>query len=255
MTTQSTLGAALFGAVLFCAGAAHAQEPAPSAAPVVAAPVPVRLTPEQITALADYEGSAPAEHAAALVNEIVGKLQSTAADLGIPAPTFDLPVLQTMVANAMPRIPDDLDLQFSYAINIGVATRVQATELADRDDGVRVLRDSRGCGIADVDFTIVHFNRLSEEDYVGHHCILAYDAPNGRLMRSQFYMRNATREVLVDYDFVVGMGSSYDASEIVVERNLNGNIVLTQAIGVKSLDMVKAAPEPEPEPAEPGETR
>ena len=240
MTIRSTLGAALFGALLACAGVAHAQDPAPD----VAAPAPVRLTREQIVALADYQGSSPADHAAALVNQIVGKLQETAADLGIPSPTFDLPVLQTMVANAMPQIPDDREIPFSYAITIGVSTRVQSTELADRDDGVRVLRDSRGCGIADIDFQVVHFSRLAEDDYGGHHCILTYDAPEGRMMRSQFYMRNATREVLVDYDFVLGLGNSYDASEIVADRTLNGNIVLSQAIGAKALDMVKAAPAP-----------
>ena len=236
MTVRSTLGAALFGAVLACSGAAHAQDPAPAA--------PVRLTQEQIVALAAYEGSSPAEHAAALVNQIVGKMQQTAGDLGIPTPTFDLPVLQSMVTNAMPRVPDDREIPFNYAINIGVSTRVRAAELPDRDDGVRVLRDSRGCGIADTDFQVVHFSRLAEDDYVGHHCIFTYDAPEGRMMRSQFYMRNATREVLTDYDFVVGLGHSYDASEIVAERTLNGNIVLSQAIGVKGLDMVKAAPAP-----------
>ncbi|MEY4555330.1 MAG: hypothetical protein RL093_449 [Pseudomonadota bacterium] len=244
MTNRSTLGAALFGAVLACAGVAHAQDPGSSSAPEVSAPAPVRLTREQIIALADYEGSSPADHATALVDQIVSKLQETAADLGIPTPTFDLPVLQTMVTNALPEIPDDRDIPFSYAITIGVKTRVQSTELADPDDGVRVLRDSRGCGVPDLDFQVVHFNRLAEDDYVGHHCIFTYDAPEGRMMRSQFYMRNATREVLVDYDFVLGMGNSYDASEIVADRTLNANIVLSQAIGVKGLDMVKAAPEP-----------
>ena len=244
MTTQSTLGAALFGAMLLCAGVAHAQDPGSPAVPAVAPPAPTPLTREQIVALADYEGSSPADHATALVDQIVSKLEETAADLGIPTPTFDLPVLQTMVTNAMPEIPDDREIPFSYAITIGVKTRVQSTELADADDGVRVLRDSRGCGVADIDFQVVHFSRLAEDDYVGHHCILTYDAPEGRMMRSQFYMRNATREVLVDYDFVVGLGNSYDASEIVAERTLNANIVLSQAIGVKGLDMVKAAPAP-----------
>ncbi|MBP8072276.1 MAG: hypothetical protein KAY20_01800 [Brevundimonas sp.] len=244
MTTQSTLGAALFGAMLLCAGVAHAQDPGSPAVPAVAPPAPTPLTREQIVALADYEGSSPADHATALVDQIVSKLQETAADLGIPTPAFDLPVLQTMVTNAMPEIPDDREIPFSYAITIGVKTRVQSTELADADDGVRVLRDSRGCGVADIDFQVVHFSRLAEDDYVGHHCILTYDAPEGRMMRSQFYMRNATREVLVDYDFVVGLGNSYDASEIVAERTLNANIVLSQAIGVKGLDMVKAAPAP-----------
>lgn len=244
MTTQSTLGAALFGAILLCAGVAHAQDPGSPAAPAVAPPAPSPLTREQIVALAAYEGSSPADHAAALVNQIVGKVQQTAGDLGIPTPTFDLPALQGLVTNAMPRVPDDREIPFNYAINIGLSTRVRAAELPDRDDGVRVLRDSRGCGIADIDFQVVHFSRLAEDDYVGHHCIFTYDAPEGRMMRSQFYMRNATREVLADYDFVVGLGHSYDASEIVAERTLNGNIVLSQAIGVKGLDMVKAAPVP-----------
>lgn len=246
MTIRSTPGAALFVAVLFCAGVAQAQaqDPGPVAAPEAAAPAPTRLTRDQIIALADYEGSSPADHAAALVNEIVSKLQVTATDLGIPTPTFDLPVLQSMVTNAMPRIPDDRDLQFGYTIRINVSTRVQSTELADRDDGVRVLRDSRGCGVPNIDFQVVHFYRLREDDYEGHHCILTYDAPEGRMMRSQFYLRNATREVLVDYDFAVGLGNSYDASEIVADRTLNANIVLAQAIGLKGFDMLKAAPGP-----------
>ena len=244
MTTRSTLGAALFGAVLLCAGVAHAQDTGSPAAPAVAPPAARPLTREQIIALAAYEGSSPADHAAALVNEIVGKLQQTAGELGIPTPTFDLPVLQSMVTNALPRVPDDREIPFNYAVTIGVKTRVQSTDLADRDDGVRVLRDSRGCGVADIEFQVVHFSRLAEDDYVGHHCILTYDAPEGRMMRSQFYMRNATREVLVDYDFVVGLGHSYDASEIVADRTLNANIVLSQAIGLKGLDMVKAAPAP-----------
>jgi len=237
MTVRSTFGAALFGAVLLCAGAAQAQDAAPPAAPTP-------LTREQVFALTDYEGSSPADHAAALVTEIVAKLQSTAADLGIPTPTFDLPVLQTLVANAMPRIPDDRDIPFSYAIRINVSTRVQGGELTGRDDSVRVLRDSRGCGVADIDFQVVHFSRLREDDYDGHHCVLTYDAADGRLMRSQFYMRNASRDVLVEYDFVVGLANSYDASEIVAERTLNANIVLAQAIGVKGLDMLKVAPAP-----------
>lgn len=236
MTVRSTLGAALFGAALACSGAAHAQDPAPAA--------PVRLTQEQIVALADYEGSSPAEHAAALVNHIVGELQLNAAELGIPAPVFDLPILQDMVTNAMPSVPVDRDLPFTYSILMKVSTRVRAAELPERDDGVRILRDSRGCGVPDIAFQVVHFTRLREDDYTGHHCVIAYDAPEGRLMRSQFYMRNATREVLADYDFVVGLANSYDASEIVAERTLNANIVLAHAIGVKGLDMLMAAPEP-----------
>lgn len=243
MTIRSILGAALCGVFLACAGIAHAQE-ALSTAPGDASPARVRLTHEQIVAAADYAGSSPSEHADAMVDQIVVKLQVSAGELGIATPAFDLPVLRTMVANAMPRIPDDRDIPFTYTITFNVSAKVQSTELAEREDGVRLMPDARGCGVADIEFQIVHFNRLEEDGYAGHHCVLVYDAPEGRMMRSQFYMRNARRDVLVDYDFIVGLANSYDASQIVAERTLNANIILAQAIGLKGLDMLKVAPEP-----------